>query len=156
VEAGRDYIDMTHTRLHDGRAVDTRAFISQGSEPSRSDDEKSRLSDSDPDVSSDGDGCSSEDELGCSGTRMNIPWDPVDEQRLLAYKKEGKPWKWIFRQFLGRTQAAVRTRLNIVRKSAIDRNTMSTCYSNIYIILQAPKCTYCAHNRGRFRYSTSS
>jgi hypothetical protein len=35
---------------------------------------------------------------------MNIPWDPVDEQRLLAYKKEGKSWKWIFRQFSGKSQ----------------------------------------------------
>jgi hypothetical protein len=45
---------------------------------------------------------------------MNIPWDPVDEQRLLAYKKEGKSWKWIFRQFSGKSHPAVRTRLNIV------------------------------------------
>ncbi|PVH70199.1 hypothetical protein DL98DRAFT_598027 [Cadophora sp. DSE1049] len=40
---------------------------------------------------------------------------PIDEQRLLAYKKERKSWKWIFRQFPGRTQPAVRTRLNIVQ-----------------------------------------
>jgi hypothetical protein len=72
--------------------------------------------DSDPDVSSDDDGCSSEAEKqGGLSVRINIPWDPVDEQRLLAYKKEGKPWKWIFRQFPGRTQPAVRTRLNIVQ-----------------------------------------
>jgi hypothetical protein len=61
------------------------------------------------------DGCASEDKLGRSGTRMNIPWDPVDEQRLLAYKKEGKSWKWIFRKLPGRTQPAVRTRLTIVQ-----------------------------------------
>ena len=73
------------------------------------------LSDSDTDPNSDDDGCSSEDELGRSGTRMNVPWDPIDEQRLLAYKKESKSWKWIFRQFPGRTQPAVRTRLNIVQ-----------------------------------------
>merc|ERR1711977_561294 len=79
--------------------------------------DESGLSDSDPELGSDGDsdGCSSEEELGRSGTRMNVPWDPIDEQRLLAYKKEGKSWKWIFCQFPGRTQPAVRTRLNIVQ-----------------------------------------
>jgi hypothetical protein len=78
-------------------------------------DEESGLSDSDPELGSDGGGCSSKDELGLSGTRMSVPWDPIDEQRLLAYKKEGKSWKWISRQFPGRTQPAVRTRLNIVQ-----------------------------------------
>ena len=79
--------------------------------------DKSGLSDSDPELGSDcdSDGCSSEDELSRSGSRMNVPWDPIDEQRLLAYKKEGKSWKWIFRQFPSRTQPAVRTRLNIVQ-----------------------------------------
>jgi hypothetical protein len=114
-EVGRDHVDATRTRPQDGKAVDTGAFTSRRSEPSSSDDDESGLSDSDPELGSDGDGCSSEDELGRSGTRMNVPWDPIDEQRLLAYKKEGKSWKWIFRQFPGRTQPAVRTRLNIVQ-----------------------------------------
>jgi hypothetical protein len=116
-EAGRDHVGATHTRPQDGKAVDAGAFTSWGSEPSSSDDDESGLSDSDPELGSDGDGdgYSSEDELGRSGTRMNVPWDPIDEQRLLAYKKEGKSWKWIFRQFPGRTQPAVRTRLNIVQ-----------------------------------------
>jgi hypothetical protein len=116
-EAGRDHVDATRTRPQDSKAVDAGAFISRGSEPSSSDDDESGLSDSDPELGSDcdSDGCSSEDELGRSGSRMNVPWDPIDEQRLLAYKKEGKSWKWIFRQFPGRTQPAVRTRLNIVQ-----------------------------------------
>jgi hypothetical protein len=50
------------------------------------------LSDSDPALSSDDGGCSSEDELGRSSTRKNTPWDAIDEQRLLAYKKEDKSW----------------------------------------------------------------
>ncbi|KAH8760019.1 hypothetical protein BGZ57DRAFT_932085 [Hyaloscypha finlandica] len=89
------------------QAVNTGALALRGSEPSSSNDDGG-LSDSDPELGSDGDrdGCSSEDELSCSGTRMNVPWDPIDEQRLLAYKKERKSWKWIFRQFPGRTQAA--------------------------------------------------
>jgi hypothetical protein len=53
------------------------------------------LSDSDPDLSSDDDGYSSEDKQGLS-TGVNDRWDPVDEQRLLAWKKKGKSWKWIF------------------------------------------------------------
>ncbi|KAG9227972.1 hypothetical protein BJ875DRAFT_490478 [Amylocarpus encephaloides] len=89
-------------------------------EPSSGDDDESGLSHSDPELGSDGDGdgdgCSSEDELGRSGTRMNVPWDPIDEQRLLAYKKEGKSWKWIFRQFQGRTENSVRQRLSIVKR----------------------------------------
>ncbi|TAQ85113.1 hypothetical protein B7494_g6565 [Chlorociboria aeruginascens] len=116
-EAGRDHVDATRTRPQDGKAVDAGAFISRGSEPSSSDVDESGLSDSDPELGSDcdSDGCSSEDELSRSGSRMNVPWDPIDEQRLLAYKKEGKSWKWIFRQFPSRTQPAVRTRLNIVQ-----------------------------------------
>lgn len=80
-----------------------------------SSDHDGGLSDSDPDLSSDDDGCSSEDEQRRSSTRKNIPWDPIDEQRLLAYRKEGKPWDWIFGKFPGRTRPAVRTRWNMVR-----------------------------------------
>jgi hypothetical protein len=90
------------------------AFIIGGSELSSSDDDGS-LTDSDPDLGSDDDGYSSEDELSCPSMRTNISWKPLDEQRLLAWKKEGKPWKWIFKKFPGRTPAAVRTRLNIVQ-----------------------------------------
>jgi hypothetical protein len=73
-----------------------------------SSDNGSDLSDSNPDLSSDDDGCSSEGEFGRSGSNMNIPWDALDEQRLLAWK-EGKSWQWIFCKFPGRS-----TRLNIV------------------------------------------
>ena len=89
-------------------------------EPSSTDDydnyDESEINDSDPDLDSDGDGCSSEEELGRSGTRMNVPWEPLDEQRLLAYKKEGKPWEWIFKKFPGRTRPAVRTHWTIVQR----------------------------------------
>lgn len=59
---------MTRTRPHDGKAVGAGAFTPRRIEPSSSDDDESRLSDSDPEVGSDGDGdgCSSEDELGHS------------------------------------------------------------------------------------------
>ena len=106
--------DPSSTILQHGRAINTGTITQRGSEPVSSDDD-SDLSDSDPDLSSDDDGCSSEDKQGLS-TGVNIPWDPVDEQRLLAWKKEGKSWKWIFRKFPGRTQPAVRQRLSIVKR----------------------------------------
>merc|ERR1711900_149722 len=117
-EAGRDNVDTSRIWLRDGKAVDAGAFISRERESSSGDDDESGLSHSDIEFGSDGDGdgCSSEDELGRSGTRMNVPWDPIDEQRLLAYKKEGKSWKWIFRRFQGRTENSVRQRLSIVKR----------------------------------------
>jgi hypothetical protein len=91
------------------------ALASQGSEPSSSDDDGG-LSDSDPDLSSDDDGYSSEAEKqGRSSKSRYPPWEPVDEQRLQAYKKEGKSWDWIFGKFEGRTEAAIRTRWTMVQ-----------------------------------------
>jgi hypothetical protein len=114
-EAGCDHVDPTRTGPQYGRAVNARALASRRCEPSSSNDDGG-LSDSDPDVSSDDDGCSSEAEKqGGSSVRMNIPWDPVDEQRLVAWKKEGKPWDWIFKKFPGRTYPAIRTRWSMVR-----------------------------------------
>lgn len=52
---------------------------------------------------------------GGLSVRMNIPWDPLDEQRLVAWKKEGKPWDWTFKKFPGRTHPAIRTRWSMVR-----------------------------------------
>jgi hypothetical protein len=49
------------------------------------------LSDSDSESSSDDDECSTEDEQRRSSTRKNVPWEDLDEQRLLAYMKEEKP-----------------------------------------------------------------
>jgi hypothetical protein len=85
--AGCNHFDTICTRPPDGKAVNTGPFISRKSEPSSSD----------PELGSNINGCSSEDEMGRSGMRMNVSWDPIDEQRLLAYKKEGKSWPWIFR-----------------------------------------------------------
>jgi hypothetical protein len=87
-EVGRIYRDTTRTRPQDSRAVDAGALASQ-SEPSSSDDDGG-LSDSDPESSSDNDECSSEDEQGRSSTSKHSRWSDLDEQRLLAYKKEDK------------------------------------------------------------------
>jgi hypothetical protein len=113
-EAGNNHIDSTRTRPQNSTAVDARALAPRRSKLSISYDNKG-LSDSDPECSSDNDGCSSEDELGRSSTSRQIRWSDLDEQRLLAYKKEGKPWEWIFDKFPGRTRPAVRTRWNMVR-----------------------------------------
>jgi hypothetical protein len=92
------------------------------------------LSDSDPDVGSDDDGCSSEAEKqGGLSVRMNNTWDPVDEQRLLAYKKEDKSWEWIFKKFPGRAAAAVARADHGTAQSQIsflpqvDRQQLKTC-----------------------------
>jgi hypothetical protein len=114
-ETGRGHVDATRPGPQHGRAVDARALASRRCEPSSSNDDGG-LSDSDSDVSTDDDGCSSEAEKqGGLSVRMNIPWDPVDEQRLVAWKKEGKPWDWIFKKFPGRTHPAIRTRWSMVR-----------------------------------------
>jgi hypothetical protein len=113
VEANRVFDNAPSATLQHSKAADAGALLSEGSEPSSSDDE-SGLSDSDPDLSSDDDACSSKKKQG-SSTRMNIPWEPVDEQRLLAYKKEDKSWEWIFKKFPGRTPAAVRTRWTMLQ-----------------------------------------
>ena len=105
-EAGRDHVDATRTGPRLGRAVDARALASRRSEPSSSNDDG--LSDSDSESSSDGDGCSAEDEQGRSSTRKNVPWEDLDEQRLLAGKEE-QPWKWIFSKFPGRTDPVYRS-----------------------------------------------
>ena len=80
----------TRIQPQHGTAVNAEAITSQRSKPFSLNDD-SRLSDSDRDLSRGDDGCSSEEESGRSRTRMHIPWKDLDEQRLLAYKKEDKP-----------------------------------------------------------------
>ena len=36
---------------------------------------------------------------------MNRRWDPLEEERLMAWREENKPWKWIFGQFPDRAEA---------------------------------------------------
>ncbi|KAI9770343.1 MAG: hypothetical protein M1839_003220 [Geoglossum umbratile] len=106
--------DATHILPQHGKAVDAKALASHGDEPSSGDND-SGLSDSDLSPSSDNDGYLSEDELGRSRTSKHSRWSDLDERRLLAYKKEGKSWDWIFSKFPGRTRPAIRTRWNMVR-----------------------------------------
>lgn len=61
-------------RPRHSKAVDAEALAPQGSKPSSSDD---------------GSGLS-EDEQGRSRTSKHSRWSDLDEQRLLAYKEEGK------------------------------------------------------------------
>ncbi|KAI9770863.1 MAG: hypothetical protein M1839_003026 [Geoglossum umbratile] len=101
-KAGCNHVDVTRTRPQNGRAVDARALASRRSEPPSSDDDGG-LSDSDPESSSN------------SSTSKHSRWSDLDEQRLIAYKKEGKSWDWIFGKLPGRTGPAIRTRWNMVR-----------------------------------------
>ncbi|TVY45315.1 hypothetical protein LSUB1_G000956 [Lachnellula subtilissima] len=75
----------------------------------------SGLGDSDPKSSGDDAGFLSEDDQGRLSTDKHSRWSDLDEQRLLVYKKEGKPWGWIFKKLSGRTPAAVRTRWSMIR-----------------------------------------
>jgi len=55
---------------------------------------------------------------GCATGRTNRRWDPLEEQRLLAWKKEEKSWEWICNRFPDRSEGAVRLRWQILRRSA--------------------------------------
>jgi hypothetical protein len=116
-EAGCIHRGTTRTRHQEGRAIDAGALASRRSKPSISDDDGG-LSDSESESSSDDDGCSRGDEQGRSSTSKHSRWDGIDEQRLLAYKKEDKSWDRIFKKFPGRTPAAVRTRWTMVQYNA--------------------------------------
>jgi hypothetical protein len=107
--------DTIGIQLQHSKAVDARAIALCKGELLHSKDDNV-LSNSDPDLSgSDDDRSSTEDEQGRSSMRKHSMWLPLDEQRLLAYKKEGKSWSWIFRKFPGRTQGAVCTRWHMVQ-----------------------------------------
>lgn len=114
-EAGCDYVEVKCARPQYGKALDTETLAAQGCKLSSSDDDCG-LTDSDSDVGSDDDGCSSEAEKrGDLSVRMNIPWDPVDVQRLVVWRKEEKPWDWIFKKFPSRTHGAIRTRWHMTQ-----------------------------------------
>ena len=98
--------DTPSTILQHGRVVDAKTVTQQESESASSDDDCGL---------SDDDGYSSKDEQKCSSTSKHSRWSDLDEQRLLAYKKEGKSWEWIFGKFPSRTRPAIRTRWNMIR-----------------------------------------
>jgi hypothetical protein len=58
----------------------------------------------------------SDDENSPRRTRRNRKWSQLDRERLRTYVKEGMEWKWIFKQFPGRTEAAVRTQVSLLKK----------------------------------------
>ncbi len=84
--------------------MNAEATASLGSDLFSSDDD-SDPSNSDPDPSSGDDEDSSAAEQRRSSASKQSRWSDLDEQRLLAYKQEGKSWEWIFCKFPGRTQA---------------------------------------------------
>ncbi len=84
-------------------------------------DNHSRLLDGGRDSSSDGDNHEEdyddhEYEDSTTG-RRNRRWEPLDEQRLLAWRKEKKPWKWIFEQFPDRMEGAIRLHCHMLQRS---------------------------------------
>jgi len=105
--------DFTHSPFQQGSPVHEKVLAARDDRPLCSDD-SSGSSESDCDSQTDEDGISSGDEPGRSS---KVKWDPLDELHLLAYRKEGKPWKWILRKFPNRTEPAVRTRLSMINKN---------------------------------------
>ena len=89
-----------YRRLRDDRRGDGRRCSGGGSDGDGEDDDY------------DDGGASEVFEAG----RRNRRWDPLDEQRLLAWRKENMPWEWIFRQFPGRTEGAVRVRWHLLQQ----------------------------------------
>lgn len=108
--------NTTRVQPQEGRAVDAGALASRRSESSISDDDSGPSDSSDSKFSSDNNGYSSEDEQGHLSASKHSRWNQIDEQRLRAYKKEKKSWRWIFDKFPDRTPAAVRTRWTIVQR----------------------------------------
>jgi hypothetical protein len=100
-------------------AADTKAGETAAEE------EEEGVSDSGFDASDDGDGAG---HAGHRRTRRFLrggtrpPWKPLDEQRLLAWKRENKSWKWIFKQFPRRTEAAIRVRASMLQKARSRRS----------------------------------
>ncbi len=45
----------------------------------------------------------------CASAEAPSQWSPSSEERLLAYRRQKRPWKWILRRFPHRTEGAVRT-----------------------------------------------
>jgi len=88
IEADCVFENAHPTTLRRSKAVGAKALLSEESEVSSSDNE-SDLSNSNPDFSSNDNTCSSKKKHGFS-IRIYILWDFIAEQRLLAYKKEGK------------------------------------------------------------------
>ena len=78
-----------------------------------SDEEDQSSSDSDSGLG-DGDGRQRED-VRRPSARTHRSWSKLEEQRLLVYKKEDKPWEWILRKFPHRTPGAVRLRWHMLR-----------------------------------------
>ena len=64
-----------------------------------------------------GDGYYDDRHEGTAAGRSNRRWDPLEEQRLLAWRREKMSWKWIFEQFPNRSEGAVRVRWYMLQRS---------------------------------------
>ena len=115
-DASRIYGDAADVGYNYGKwGLTSGPFARELVEPPSS-DYHSVLSDSDPDISdSDDDKSLTRGEQGRLSTRENSPWLALDEQRLLAYKKEGQVVELDLWQVPGRTPGSIRTRLSIVQ-----------------------------------------
>jgi hypothetical protein len=69
----------------------------------------------DSDIGNADDGDFVDDEVA-SRPRRRTRWQELDRQRLKVWIKEGKDWDWIFQQFPGRSEAAVRAQAYLLSK----------------------------------------
>ena len=60
---------------------------------------------------------------GAAAGRSNRRWDPLEEQRLLAWRREKKSWKWIFNQFPDRSEGAIRVRWHTKSRPDLRKET---------------------------------
>ena len=57
-----------------------------------------------------------------SRARSRRRWEELDEQRLLANRRENKSWGWIFSRF---TEAAIRVRVHLLQKAQQSRRSQT-------------------------------
>lgn len=116
-EAVSQHFSQSH---HDHRAM-SRAQYSVAAPPSAGFKRK-RVVDSKPSLygrtSDDSSDAESEQSLAEASEANPRTWKPRDLKRLRGYVDEGRPWKWIFRQFPTRTEGAVRVRWSMIKSKA--------------------------------------
>ncbi|KAJ9641104.1 hypothetical protein H2199_005772 [Coniosporium tulheliwenetii] len=102
----------------DGEERTTRLEVLARHDDERSSEDSEHSTDSDlseDDLSYDNE--RSDDAEEHQSSRKHVRWSPVDDERLIRLKNEGKDWKCIFKQFPGRSQASVRSRWYVTLRS---------------------------------------
>jgi hypothetical protein len=111
----RDMSSLVQDYSSHGEAIPVTAASSRRNKTqsdNHSDLDASDDSSSDGDAGRDSHSNIDDDEDKLSNTVRHSLWTALEEQRLKAYVKEGKPWKWIFQQFPHRTQSSTHSSIH--------------------------------------------